>query len=509
MELRKLHFSLPSFLIYQLVNDIIISVYSRGDFMEQKVDVIIVGAGPAGSMTAYELWEQNHNFSILLIDKGNDIYHRKCPINEKKIVKCPVRPDGTTGCLPNCSITNGFGGSGAYSDGKFNITSEFGGWMTEYLDADTLEELINYVDSVNLRFGAPKTITDPMTDKIREIEKRGLAVGLKLLRARVRHLGTETNLQILKNMYEYLQTKIQMRFQAEVEKVLIKDGHVEGVVLDCGETIFANKVVIAPGRDGSQWLSDLCHENHIPMHTNHVDIGVRVETNDEIMEEINENLYEGKFIYRTSIGTQVRTFCSNPSGHVVVENFSGTILANGHAYSDHKLGSHNTNFALLVSHNFTEPFNQPNEFAHGVSRLANMLSNGSVIVQRYGDLKNGRRSTEKRIREGLVVPTLKEAVPGDLGLVLPYKSLRSIMEMIEALDHVSPGIASEHTLFYGVEAKFYSARPEVNDHFETPVEGLYVGGDGAGITRGLAQAGANGVWIARDIAKKISKDKTV
>jgi hypothetical protein len=243
------------------------------------------------------------------------------------------------------------------------------------------------------------------------------------------------------------------------------------------------------------------------MHTNHVDIGVRVETNNEIMEEINANLYEGKFIYRTSMGTQVRTFCSNPSGHVVIENFSGTILANGHAYSDQKLGSHNTNFALLVSHNFTEPFNQPNEFAHGVSRLANMLSNGSVIVQRYGDLKNGRRSTEKRIREGFVIPTLKEAVPGDLGLVLPYKSLKSIMEMIEALDHVSPGIASEHTLFYGVEAKFYSARPEVNKYFETTVEGLYVGGDGAGITRGLAQAGANGVWIARDIVKKVRAEK--
>jgi len=217
------------------------------------------------------------------------------------------------------------------------------------------------------------------------------------------------------------------------------------------------------------------------------------------MEEINENLYEGKFIFRTSSGSQVRTFCSNPSGHVVIENHSGTILANGHAYADSKLGSKNTNFALLVSHNFTEPFNQPNEFANSVSRLANMLSNGAVIIQRYGDLKKGRRSTEKRIKEGFVSPTLKEAVPGDLGLVLPYKTMKSIMEMIEALDHVSPGVASEHTLLYGVEAKFYSARPEVNDQFESKIKGLYFGGDGAGITRGLAQAGANGVWIARDI----------
>ena len=238
------------------------------------------------------------------------------------------------------------------------------------------------------------------------------------------------------------------------------------------------------------------------MHSNHVDIGVRVETNNEIMAEINQHLYEGKFIYQTSGGLKVRTFCSNPSGHVVIENHSGTVLANGHAYTDSLLGSKNTNFALLVSHSFTEPFNQPNEFAQGVSRLANMLSNGSIIIQRYGDLKRGRRSTDKRIKEGFVIPTLKEAVPGDLGLVLPYKSMKAIMEMIEALDHVTPGIASEHTLFYGVEAKFYSARPEVNTSFESIIRGLYFGGDGAGITRGLAQASANGIWIARDIAKR-------
>lgn len=473
--------------------------------MDKHVDVVIIGAGPAGSMTAYELWQKNHDLSILLIDKGNDIHHRKCPILEHKIEKCPQRADGSVGCLPHCSMTCGFGGAGAYSDGKFNITSEFGGWMTEYLDKETVEDLINYVDQVNLQFGAPEFTTNPTTEKVREIERRGLAVGLKLLRSKVRHLGTEVNLKVQSNLFEFLRTKIKMLFKTEVTKVLIKDGKAEGVVLSTGDIVYARKVVIAPGRDGSQWLSNLCNENNIPMHTNHVDIGVRVETNDEIMEEINENLYEGKFIYRTSMGTQVRTFCSNPSGHVVIENFSGTILANGHAYSDPKLGSHNTNFAILVSHNFTDPFHQPNEFAHGVAALANMLSNGSIIVQRYGDLKSGRRSTEKRIKEGFVTPTLKEAVPGDLGLVLPYKSMKSIIEMIEALDHVTPGIASEHTLFYGVEAKFYSARPEINLHFETPISGLYVGGDGAGITRGLAQAGASGVWIARDIAEKLSE----
>jgi hypothetical protein len=473
--------------------------------MDKHKDVIVVGGGPAGVMAAYELSLLCPEKTVLLIDKGNDIRHRKCPILEKKITKCPTRPDGSVGCLPACSITNGFGGAGAYSDGKFNITSEFGGWMTEYLDNETVEDLIRYVDDVNIRFGAPAEITNPMTEKVREIERRGLAVGLKLLRAKVRHLGTDINLLVQTRLYDHLQNKIQMIFQKEVVKILVSDHRVYGVELDDGQTFFADKVVVAPGRDGSQWLSDLCAQQGIPMHTNHVDIGVRVETNNEIMEEINTNLYEGKFIYRTSMGTQVRTFCSNPSGHVVLENFSGTIVANGHAYKDEKLGSRNTNFALLVSHNFTEPFHQPNEFAHGVSCLANMLSNGSIIVQRYGDLKNGRRSTEKRIREGFVIPTLKEAVPGDLGLVLPYKTMKSIIEMIEALDHVTPGIASEHTLFYGVEAKFYSARPEINEHFETPIQGLYVGGDGAGITRGLAQAGASGVWIARDIASHFSK----
>jgi hypothetical protein len=474
--------------------------------MKNKYDVIIVGAGPSGIMCAVELVEKNPKLSVLLIDKGNDIRHRVCPILEKKITKCPVQKNGYIGCLPHCSMTNGFGGAGAYSDGKFNITSEYGGWMTEYLDANTVEELICHVDQINLRFGAPEAITDPTTDEVKRIERQGLAVGLKLLRGRVRHLGTEINLQILKNIYDYLSTKIDMIYKVEVTNILVKADAVTGVVLENGTVIQSAQVLIAPGRDGSAWLANLCQEHGIPTKTNHVDIGVRVETNNEIMEEINRHLYEGKFIFRTSLGTQVRTFCSNPSGHVVMENHSGTVLANGHAYSDHQLGSPNTNFAILVSHNFTEPFNQPNEFAHGVSRLANMLSNGAVILQRYGDLKRGRRSTEKRIKEGFVVPTLPEAVPGDLGLVLPYKTMKSIIEMMDALDHITPGVASEHTLLYGVEAKFYSSRPEVNNHFESKIKGLYFGGDGAGITRGLAQAGATGVWVARDIVAKLSEE---
>lgn len=471
-----------------------------------KYDCIIVGAGPAGLFCAYEFVQKNPNLKILLLDKGHDIYSRRCPVNEHKLAKCPMNKNGISGCLPACSITNGFGGAGAFSDGKFNITTEFGGWLTEYLDEDKVMELIKYVDSINLKFGATPIITDPTTDKVREIERRALAVGLKLLRSQVRHLGTENNLEILKRIFEYLKDKIEMRYKVEVSDILVNKDKVYGVELKNGEKIEGEYVFLAVGRDGSTWLEEICKKNNIVLKNNQVDIGVRVETNDIIMEEINKNLYEGKFIYRTSVGTVVRTFCSNPSGHVVVENHSGTMLANGHAYASKELGSKNTNFALLVSHKFSEPFNLPNEYAHQVSRLANELSCGSIIVQRYGDICKGRRSTQKRIDEGFVRPSLKEAVPGDLGLVLPYNTMKSIIEMIEALDHVTPGIANEHTLFYGVEAKFYSARPEINSHFETKIKGLYVGGDGAGLTRGLAQAGANGVFVARDIANRIEKN---
>ncbi len=461
-------------------------------------DCIIVGGGPAGIFTAYELMLKAPHLKVLLVDKGRDIYSRTCPILNKKATKCPVG-----GCKPACSITSGFGGAGAYSDGKFNITSEFGGWLTNYLENDEVEELIRYVDSINLKHGASDTITDPYTDKVKDIERLGYGHGLKLLRAKLRHLGTEQNLKILASIYEELKDKIDFKFGKKVSEVNVENRKVKSIQLN-GETLEAKYIVLAPGRDGSDWMREKLEGYGVHFTNNQVDIGVRVETNDIIMEEINAHLYEGKFIFRTSVGTTVRTFCSNPSGHVVIENHSGVMLANGHAYKDEALGSKNTNFALLVSHEFKQPFNQPNEFAREVSKLANRLSNGSIIVQKYGDIKAGRRTTEKRLSEGFVTPTLKEAIPGDLGLVLPYNTMKSLIEMTEALDAVTPGIASEHTLFYGVEAKFYSARPQVNTNFETKIDGLYVGGDGAGITRGLAQAGANGVVIARDIIDKTS-----
>ncbi|MCA1030351.1 NAD(P)/FAD-dependent oxidoreductase [Bacillus timonensis] len=478
--------------------------------MKTNYDVIVIGAGPAGIFTCYELTLKLPEANILLIDKGHDIYKRNCPILQKKIEKCPPAAGRKefAGCLPACSITNGFGGAGAYSDGKFNITSEFGGWMTDYLPNSDVVDLIKYVDEINLKHGATDSITDPLTEQVRDIERRGYAAGLKLLRAQVRHLGTEQNLEILKSIYEYLRTKIDMVYKTEVEDIItekIDNQHkVTGIQLKNDQVVSAEKVVIAPGRDGSTWLAKVLKKRRLKMINNQVDVGVRVETSNVVMEEINKHLYEGKFIFNTSVGTQVRTFCSNPSGHVVVENHSGIMLANGHAYKDPNLGSENTNFALLVSHRFSDPFDKPNEYAHEISRLANSLSNGGLIVQKYGDILKGRRSTEKRIKESFLEPTLKEAVPGDLGLVLPYNTMKSLIEMTEALNQVTPGLASEHTLFYGVEAKFYSARPRLNDKFETEISGLYVGGDGAGITRGLAQASACGVWIARDILNNLS-----
>lgn len=475
-----------------------------------KYDVIVVGAGPAGIFACYELTRKAPHWKVLLVDKGHDIYRRRCPILEEKITLCPPAAGRKqyAGCLPACSITAGFGGAGAYSDGKFNITTEFGGWLNDYLPQSKVLELIKYVDQINLDHGATTTITDPTTDAIRSIEQRGYAAGLKLLRAQVRHLGTEQNLEILKSIYEYLQSRIDMLFKAEVEDIVTvkQDGQhqVQGIVLKNGEVYEAEQVMIAPGRDGSVWLSEILKKRRLKMTNNQVDVGVRVETSDIVMREINEHLYEGKFIFNTSVGTRVRTFCSNPSGHVVVENHTGVMAANGHSYKDPALGSANTNFALLVSHKFTDPFDKPNEYAREICKRANDLSNGGVIVQKYGDILRGRRSTAGRIAEGFLEPTLKEAVAGDLGLVLPYNTMKSLIEMVEALDKVTPGIASEHTLFYGVEAKFYSARPKLSEGLETEISGLFCGGDGAGITRGLAQAGAAGVWIARNMMEKLN-----
>lgn len=467
-------------------------------------DVIVVGAGPAGIFACYELSLISPDKKVLLVDKGNDIYKRNCPIMNRKLKKCPTNEKtGKIGCLPTCSITGGFGGAGAFSDGKFNITTEFGGWLNEYISNSDLKQIIQYVDAINIKHGATSKVSNPYSCEVDKIEQQAFGAGLKLLKAEVRHLGTEQNLQILQSIFEYLKTKIDMCFGSEVKDILTetKNGIISasGITLKDGTVYKSENIVVVPGRDGSEWFKSVLHDNGIKMFNNQVDIGVRVETSNIIMKDINEYLYEGKFVFNTLVGTKVRTFCSNPSGHVVIENHSGVMAANGHSYKDPKLSSNNTNFALLVSHKFTEPFDKPNEFARGICKLANDLSNGSVIIQKFGDIERGRRSTESRIKEGFIEPTLKEAQAGDLGLVLPYNTMKSLIEMVYALDKVTPGIASEHTLFYGVEAKFYSARPKLSASLETEIKGLYCGGDGVGVTRGLAQAGASGVLIARAI----------
>ena len=468
-----------------------------------KYDVILVGAGPAGYFAAYEFTKLNPSLKVALIDRGASILKRKCPVLEHKIQKCPIASKKGE-CYPACSITNGFGGAGAYSDGKFNITTEFGGWLSDYMSEEELIGLIHYIDDINLSFGATKVITNPNTPKIKDIERRAMSVGLKLLRSQVRHLGTEENLKILTKISAYLQDKIDMIFEKKVSDILVENNNVKGVVMEDGTELESNFVVLSVGREGSKWLSEILEKRGIKMTQTQVDLGVRVECPNLVMEEINENLYEGKFLFKTSTGNTVRTFCSNPGGHVVVENYEGVVNVNGHSYNDPKLSSENTNFALLVSHHFSEPFKASNEYAKKVSSLANQLACGGVIVQRYGDLLAGRRSTEKRIEEGFVKPTLKEAVPGDLALCMPQKSLQSIIEMIQVLDKITPGIATEHTLLYGVEAKYYSAHPQIDNYLEVKdIHNLYVGGDGAGLTRGLAQAGASGVYIARNIARKV------
>lgn len=343
--------------------------------MEKKYDVILVGAGPAGIFCAYELITKNKNLKVLLVEKGNDIYSRKCPILEKKATKCPNTKTGT--CYPSCAMTSGFGGCGAYSDGKFNITSEFGGWMGDYLDEDEVLDLIKYVDKINLDHGAPKELTNPYTKEVLDIEKRGIARGLKLLRSEVRHLGTEINLQVLKNIYEDMKPHLEYLFATTVDEIIVKDGKIQGIILENGEKLEAKYVVLCIGRAGSSWLTKVLSKHGVSFKNNKVDIGVRVETNDIIMEEINRYLYEGKFIFTTSVGTTVRTFCSNPSGHVVVENHHGVKVCNGHAFNDIRLGSKNTNFALLVSLEFDE---LSTTLTGLLKKLVDLLINLAMVV---------------------------------------------------------------------------------------------------------------------------------
>ena len=453
-------------------------------------DIIIVGAGPCGIFTALELKKINPNRKILILEKGNSMDKRICP--KRKTGIC-------VNCKP-CNITTGFAGAGAYSDGKLSLSPDVGGNLPKYLGYEETQRLIDYVDEVYLNFGADKKIYGlDNKDEIQEIRKKAIRSNLKLVECPIRHMGTEEGYSIYNRIEKHLyDIGVALSFKNPVKDIILDENkNIKGVIAD--KEYYSNKVVISVGREGSDWLRHLCIKHNINTETGDVDIGVRVETRNEIMEELNEAMYESKLIYYApTFDDKVRTFCSNPAGEVSTEYYDGNLaVVNGHSYKSDKLKTDNTNFALLVTKHFTKPFNSPIEYGMHIAKLGNMLSGNKVLVQRYGDYKRGRRTTEERLYRNNIIPTLKDAVPGDLSLVLPYRILKSIDDMLIALDNVAPGIASDETLLYGVEVKFYSNRVITNKEFKTNIPGLYVGGDGAGITRGLMQASVNGVVLGR------------
>ena len=457
----------------------------------KQYDVAIIGAGPAGTFTAYELMEKRPDLKVVIIESGRDIYRRVCPISAGKVESC-------INCKP-CNIMRGFGGAGAFSDGKYNFTTIFGGWLNEYLPDRKVLDLIDYVDQINMKHGAPAKVYSTENSNL---GKTALAHDLHLLDASVRHLGTENNLKMLEKTYEYLKDKVEFRFESLVKSILpLERGG--RLLLENGEELEASFIVAAPGRAGAEWFSYECKRLGLELLNNQVDVGVRVEVPDEVFNHITEEVYEAKLVYRTKrYGDLVRTFCMNPHGHVVMENTDGIMTVNGHSYSDPKLQSKNTNFALLVSNRFTEPFNEPHKYGKRIASFSNMLG-GGIIMQRFGDLMKGRRTNAHRLSKSFTKPTL-QATPGDLSLVLPKRHLDNIIEMIQALNHIAPGMANDDTLLYGVEVKFYSSRLRLSKELETSLPDIFAIGDGAGVTRGLSQAGASGVYVARTILSRLA-----
>ena len=454
-------------------------------------DVIIVGAGPAGIFAALELCRKPPELSVLILDKGHDLETRKCP--GRGIMG---------GCLECdlCSITCGWGGAGAFSDGKLTLTNRFGGFLHEYLSQSGLLELIHYIDGIWLEFGATDRIFGTEKSAISELVRRAATAGLELIPAPIRHLGSDNSPKILKNMYEYLKPRVAVRMLSEVKQIIVHDNKVQGVLLADGSEERCRYLIAAPGREGSSWFSAEAMRLELTQEINPVDIGVRVEIPAVIADDITEKVWEPKIhYYSRAFDDLIRTFCVCPRGEVVIENTGGVVTVNGHSWSGYS--TDNTNFALLVSKTFTQPFRKPITYGKYIASLANMLG-GGVIVQRLGDLWEGRRSTEKRLAKSMVEPTLKEATPGDLTLVLPYRYIQNILEMLKALNNLMPGIWAKHTLLYGVEVKFYSARVKVSEDMSTEIEGLYAVGDGAGITRSLAQASVSGVLAARGISAR-------
>ena len=457
--------------------------------MKKNYDVIIIGAGPGGIFSAYELIQKNSKLKIAVFEAGNPLSKRKCPIDGDKIKSCIQ--------CKTCAIMSGFGGAGAFSDGKYNITNDFGGTLYEYIGKREAIELMQYVDAINISHGGENCRLYSTAGS--KFKKLCMQNQLHLLEASVRHLGTDINYVVLENLYNELKDKVDFYFNTHIDFVEKLD---DGYKVNCEKGDYTcSQCIISVGRSGSKWMEGVCDDLGIKTHSNRVDLGVRVELPAVIFSHLTDELYESKIVYTTkNYEDQVRTFCMNPKGSVVNENTNGIITVNGHSYEDPTLQTDNTNFALLLSKHFSEPFKDSNGYGESIARLSNMLG-GGVIVQRFGDLVKGRRSTPARIEEGIVEPTLK-ATPGDLSLVLPKRILDGIMEMIYALDKIAPGTANPDTLLYGVEVKFYNMEVEMDENLETVHKGLYVIGDGSGVTHSLSHASASGIYVARKIAEK-------
>ena len=456
----------------------------------KNYDVIIVGAGPGGIFSAYELMKKSPELKLAVFESGYPLEKRRCPIDGKKVKSCIK--------CPTCAIMSGFGGAGAFSDGKYNITNEFGGTLHEYIGKKKAMELMRHVDDINMSHVGQATRMS--STGVTKFKKICIQNNLHLLDASVRHLGTDVNYIVLEQLFAELKDKVDFYFNCSVEHVT-KEAEGYGVHT-AKESYFCKQCIISVGRSGSKWMETVCQEMNIPTKSNRVDIGVRVELPAVVFSDLTDELYESKIVYRTEkFEDLVRTFCMNPKGAVVAENTNGIVTVNGHSYENPELQTENTNFALLVAKHFSEPFKDSNGYGESIARLSNMLG-GGVIVQRFGDLIRGRRSTEKRIKESLVVPTLS-ATPGDLSLVLPKRILDGIIEMIYALDKIAPGTANGDTLLYGVEVKFYNMEVSIDENLETKHKGLYIIGDGSGVTHSLSHASASGVFVARRIMEGI------
>ena len=453
-------------------------------------DVIIVGAGPGGIFSAYELTKEDRGLKIAVFEAGHPLAKRRCPIDGERVKSCIK--------CQTCSIMSGFGGAGAFSDGKYNITNDFGGTLHEHIGKKKALELMHYVDEINMTHGGAGTKL--YTTAGSRFKKLCIQNKLNLLDASVRHLGTDINFVVLENLYEELKQKVDFFFDAPVHNIRTIEGG--GFRIECESGAHTcQECVVSVGRSGSKWMETVCHELGLETFSNRVDLGVRVELPAVVFSHLTDELYESKIVYRTEkFEDNVRTFCMNPNGIVVNENTNGIVTVNGHSYEDKAMQTENTNFALLVAKHFSEPFKDSNGYGESIARLSNMLG-GGVIVQRFGDLVRGRRSTVKRIEEGLVTPTLG-ATPGDLSLVLPKRILDGIIEMIYALDRIAPGTANDDTLLYGVEVKFYNMEVALNERLETTQKGLYIIGDGSGITHSLSHASASGVYVARYLANE-------